>query len=423
VGGTTLNLTSQGNYLSESPWSQSGTGTSPFESQPSWQVSTASAAGLPSSGRTTPDVAFDANPSTGVAVYDSVPYSGKAGWFTVGGTSVGAPSWAGLIAIADQGLAQQGVGSLSNAQASLYQISSSSFNQPTTGSASTTYALGTGLGSPKASQVVSALVQLSSGHGTTQTTVAAPAKNGISLVTHGNVVVVTAPTDPTTGTTSSSTSSASTTSITALTPTTTTANSPGLNPVIIVPVPISPPVVFHLGSSGSPVTAQLVASALAASEEVPPSTNTLGQELETRLQKQLEPRLGPKTAAPWLIDIVEPFQPLDPADSASGTRDLGPGAVGGWDSRTVVPDAVDAVLEASNGGIIPLAARDLLWLARRRLRDGKTWELSTLFGVAAVTAGGFHLAMRESQRFKTRWLPGRTSSSLPPGRWPGFRGR
>ena len=94
-------------------------------------------------------------------MYDSVPYAGRAGWFTVGGTSVGAPSWAGLIAIADQGLAQKGVGSLSNAQASLYQVSTFAFNHPSTaGSASTTYALGTGLGSPKASQVVSALVQL-----------------------------------------------------------------------------------------------------------------------------------------------------------------------------------------------------------------------------------------------------------------------
>src|SRR5262249_5318155 len=31
VGGTTLTVTSQGTYVSESPWSGSGTGTSPFE--------------------------------------------------------------------------------------------------------------------------------------------------------------------------------------------------------------------------------------------------------------------------------------------------------------------------------------------------------------------------------------------------------
>ena len=47
VGGTTLTVTSQGTYVSESPWSGSGTGTSPFEAQPAWQASAASAAGLP----------------------------------------------------------------------------------------------------------------------------------------------------------------------------------------------------------------------------------------------------------------------------------------------------------------------------------------------------------------------------------------
>ena len=89
----------------------------------------------------------------------------------------------------------------------------------------------------------------------------------------------------------------------------------------------------------------------------------------------------------------------------------------------MVPGAIDAAIEASNGGLVPLAAGSFLSLAKRRLRDGKTWELSALFGAAVVAAGGYRLAMRESERFKTRWLPGRTSSNLATGRWPGFRGR
>ena len=52
--------------------------------------------------RSVPDVAWDANPNTGVAVYDSINDEGYVGWQEVGGTSVGAPSWAGVIAIADQ---------------------------------------------------------------------------------------------------------------------------------------------------------------------------------------------------------------------------------------------------------------------------------------------------------------------------------
>jgi hypothetical protein len=45
-----------------------------------------------------PDVSFDANPSTGVSVFDSTRFQGQSGWFTLGGTSVGAPNWAGILA-------------------------------------------------------------------------------------------------------------------------------------------------------------------------------------------------------------------------------------------------------------------------------------------------------------------------------------
>ena len=180
VGGTTLNVTPQGGYVSETGWSDSGTGYSPYESEPSWQTT---ALGTNESGtRMTPDVAWDANPSTGVSVYDSVPYYGQSGWFTIGGTSVGAPSWAGLIAITDQGLAQNGIGSLSNAQASLYQLSSNDFNHPGSGStgssSSATYSLVTGLGSPKAPLVIAGILAANSvpnGSATAQVAVSTPA--------------------------------------------------------------------------------------------------------------------------------------------------------------------------------------------------------------------------------------------------------
>lgn len=37
--------------------------------------------------RATPDLALDANPNSGVSVYDSVPCEDHSGWFTIGGTS------------------------------------------------------------------------------------------------------------------------------------------------------------------------------------------------------------------------------------------------------------------------------------------------------------------------------------------------
>jgi subtilase family serine protease len=59
--------------------------------------------------RANPDVAYDASPSTGFAVYDSFAYNGTTyGWMQIGGTSAGAPQWAALLAIADQGRALSG---------------------------------------------------------------------------------------------------------------------------------------------------------------------------------------------------------------------------------------------------------------------------------------------------------------------------
>src|SRR5262249_27988641 len=51
------------------------------------------------SKRAIPDVSYNADPNTGVPVYDSLGYQGSKGWFQVGGTSAGAPQWAALSAI------------------------------------------------------------------------------------------------------------------------------------------------------------------------------------------------------------------------------------------------------------------------------------------------------------------------------------
>ncbi len=157
VGGTTLNTTSNGTYVSESAWSSSGGGKSLYESEPAAQDSVQS-----SGQRETPDVAFDANPATGFAIYDSVPGAGQAGWIQVGGTSAGAPQWAALIATADQGLALKGQPAIANAPAAIYGLSASDFHDITTGSngnaASAGYDLVTGRGTPIANALVSALV-------------------------------------------------------------------------------------------------------------------------------------------------------------------------------------------------------------------------------------------------------------------------
>lgn len=101
VGGTTLILNSDNKRTSETVWSGSGSGCSAYEDQPDWQASVPTVAqSSVCSHRIVADVAADADPATGAAVYDSYGYAGQKGWFTVGGTSLSAPIIAAVYALA-----------------------------------------------------------------------------------------------------------------------------------------------------------------------------------------------------------------------------------------------------------------------------------------------------------------------------------
>jgi subtilase family serine protease len=99
VGGTTVKLSSKGALVSETAWSGSGGGVSAYEKEPAYQktYSISKAGGM----RAVPDVAYDADPSSGFSVYYSGgKTSGTAnGWYVVGGTSAGAPQWAAIRAL------------------------------------------------------------------------------------------------------------------------------------------------------------------------------------------------------------------------------------------------------------------------------------------------------------------------------------
>jgi subtilase family serine protease len=97
VGGTTMSLTSTNTVLSEKAWSGSGGGISLYESRPAYQSTVNTQA-----KRSIPDVSYNGDPNTGFAVYTSTPYGGQTGWMQVGGTSAGAPQWAGIIAVSNQ---------------------------------------------------------------------------------------------------------------------------------------------------------------------------------------------------------------------------------------------------------------------------------------------------------------------------------
>ncbi len=153
VGGTSLNTSAAGTRLGESAWAGTGGGLSRYEATPSFQ-----AAVNTTGRRDAVDVALNADPNTGVSVYSVA----GGGWLQVGGTSLSAPVWAGLIAIADEGRALSGKGPLDGATqtlADLYAAPSGSFNDITTGSrAAPGYDSSTGLGTPNATTLVAALV-------------------------------------------------------------------------------------------------------------------------------------------------------------------------------------------------------------------------------------------------------------------------
>jgi hypothetical protein len=192
VGGTSLSVDTSGNYLGETAWSGSGGGVSAYESKPSYQSSVTQSA----TQRSSPDVAYNADPNTGVAVYDSYGFGG--GWGQYGGTSVGAPQWAGLFALANQSRTTNL--SSSGALAALYS-NPTAFNDVTSGSSGTFSAgpgfdLVTGLGTPQVANLKTAL-QAASGTAATQrisgsssTSTRNGAGHSIPVSTTPNVIVV-----------------------------------------------------------------------------------------------------------------------------------------------------------------------------------------------------------------------------------------
>jgi len=205
VGGTSLQIQSNGAYISESVWNDlsldppegaTGGGISTQEPQPSYQVGKVS--GISATQRLSADVSADADPVTGVYVYDT--YSG-GGWLQIGGTSLATPLWAGMIGIADQGRVLAGEGTLdgpSQTLPMLYDLPSSDFHNITQGnngtySAGPGYNIPSGLGTPVANLIIPALA------GTTvqPPTITAPSAAGVTensllvfSTTNGNAISI-----------------------------------------------------------------------------------------------------------------------------------------------------------------------------------------------------------------------------------------
>ena len=97
VGGTSLFRDASKRGWTEHAWSGAGSGCSAWVEKPAWQKD------KHCHMRTIADVSAVADPATGVAVYDTVPYFGQSGWWILGGTSASAPLIAGVIGLAGNG--------------------------------------------------------------------------------------------------------------------------------------------------------------------------------------------------------------------------------------------------------------------------------------------------------------------------------
>ena len=147
IGGTTLNEQtgaywnpSNGvggasvlSYIPETSWNDgtltspgaSGGGASFFFPKPSWQTGP----GVPSDGaRDVPDVSLSASPG-----HDGFLYYSGGTQGVVGGTSVGAPTFAGLVALMNQSSGSGGQGNINPALYKLAQTNSAAFHDITTG--------------------------------------------------------------------------------------------------------------------------------------------------------------------------------------------------------------------------------------------------------------------------------------------------
>ena len=102
AGGTTVNRSASLAFVSESCWADSGGGTSSVET---WLSPPNILAGMGpwtdyqwrvfgNGNRSVPDMSFNADPSSGVWVYDT---DEGGGWYIIGGTSVSSPALAGIV--------------------------------------------------------------------------------------------------------------------------------------------------------------------------------------------------------------------------------------------------------------------------------------------------------------------------------------
>lgn len=137
VGGTTLFVNSEGDYLFEQVWltpqeyeSQhegGGGGSSIFHPAPSYQQGVVSRfTGANLSARNVPDVSLNADPNTGYVIIVTDIKKNQQNFTIIGGTSCAAPLWTGFMAIVNEARLKHNLTVLGFANPAIYAIGKSS---------------------------------------------------------------------------------------------------------------------------------------------------------------------------------------------------------------------------------------------------------------------------------------------------------
>ena len=175
VGGTATNYSATTGLRTETAWASTGGGMSAYEPVPAWQSGLAPAGGSAVAHRALPDVSFNASTTTGQYVALTLPGATTV-WNAYGGTSIAAPQWAAIVAVANAIRVSNAKALLGDIHTALYKsiaavpgIYAGAFGDVNTGAngtcatckAGTGFDLVTGWGTPNATSLLTALTGVS----------------------------------------------------------------------------------------------------------------------------------------------------------------------------------------------------------------------------------------------------------------------
>jgi hypothetical protein len=235
---------------------------------------------------------------------------------------------------------------------------------------------------------------------------------GLFLASSQDLNPISTPSSTTTGSgsnASTGSTSSSNSSVTPLTPVilaTFSFNGRSLIVVIVEPQPL----VANLGPSNTPVTTQAILATVASEEAAVPMTHFGQGSGDEATGLDLGQPIKVEPQAPSGIDFIEPFQPDAPREApeegaAPKPNDARP------HPQQVIPDAgFGAALDLDDWDLLPGSPMKVSSSSEDRPDESQPSLVpsTTMFGVAAVAMSGYQLAMRQSDRFGGRWVPGRS---------------